>query len=60
MDLFRIEEMVAIIEGKQKAYSDILKDAKSGDTDQDVIFYHRMKAKKQVCDELLKEYNARK
>jgi len=57
---FELEEMIAIIEGKQKAYSDILEGLKKESEIPEQVFYHRMKAKQQLCDELLKEYEARK
>jgi len=56
---FEIGEMIAVIEGKKAAYESIIEDYKSDTSEKNEAFIRRMDAKRCLCDELLKEYEAR-
>jgi len=60
MEIFGLKEMIAIIEGKRNAYTSILNEAyKKGENLSDK-YLKRIDAKRSLCEELIKEYEARK
>jgi len=58
--VFELEGMIAIIEGKKKAYESLIEDNRNIDTKSNKEWLKRLDAKRCLCDELLKEYEARK